>query len=97
MKFQQQPLNNLTYETSELKLAALLLSEIPNCSIDIYEQGNSIRKTIKILYPAEYKNIVYKLEKNFINKEALTNIYSYNRALNMIRDRLRGKNENRNS
>lgn len=90
MTIQNHALNNLEYETSELKLAALLISEIPNCSIEVYAEGNSIRKTIKILYPIEYKNIVYKLEKDFINKEALTNIYSYNRALNQIRDRLRG-------
>ncbi|MDP8261909.1 MAG: hypothetical protein P9M13_01230 [Candidatus Ancaeobacter aquaticus] len=89
----QLRLQNHTYETTELKLAALILSEIPDCSCEIFAQGNSIRKTIKIGYPTEYKNDVIKLEKDFINKEAITNIYSYNKALNLIRDRLRGDND----
>lgn len=79
------------YETMELKLAALILSELPNnCSLEVYEQGNSIRKVIKIIYPSSHKQLVSRLERNFINKEAITNIYSYNKALNLIRDRLRG-------
>jgi len=83
--------NSEEYETTELKLAALILSEVPNCLVEIYEQGNSIRKVIKIKYPAGYKEGIAKLERDFINKGASTNIYSYNRALNLIRDRLRGK------
>jgi hypothetical protein len=80
------------YSTTELKLAALLVSEIPDCSIEVYEHANSLRKLIKIEYPSTCKGEVTKLEKAFINKEAITNIYSYNKALNLIRDRLRGKN-----
>ena len=95
MTSQHHTLNNLEYETSELKLAALILSELPNCSIDVYEQENYIRKTIKIKYPAEYKNEVSKLENDFINKRASTNVYSYNKALNLIRDRLRGCGDER--
>lgn len=89
---QGYPINNSEeYETTELKLAALILSEVPNCSVEIYEQGNSIRKVIKIKYPSGHKEGIAKLERDFINKGASTNIYSYNRALNLIRDRLRGK------
>lgn len=89
---QYYPVNNSEeYETTELKLAALILSEVPNCLVEICEQGNSIRKVIKIKYPAEYKKEITKLERDFINKGALANIYSYNKALNLIRDRLRGK------
>lgn len=88
----QNPIENkLQYETFELKLAALLLSEVPHSSFEVYEKENSIRKIIKITYPAGYKNEVAKLERDFINKGASTNIYLYNRSLNLIRDRLRGK------
>jgi len=80
----------LEYETNELKLAALLLSEVPNCSFDVYEQGNSVRKVIKIRYPANYKIQICSIEKDFINKRASANVYLYNKALNQIRDRLRG-------
>jgi len=78
------------YDTSELKLAALILSEVPGCTFEVYEQGNSIRKAIKITYPVGYKDTVSLLEKDYINKMALSNIYKYNKALNLIRDRLKG-------
>lgn len=87
---QRSNINTLEYETSELKLAALLLSEIPSCSFDVYDQGNSIRKIIRITYPAGCKEQVSKIEKDFINKIASTNVYFYNKALNKIRDKLRG-------
>ena len=81
----------LEYSTSELKFAALLLSEIPQCSFDVFEQGNSVRKIIRIKYPAGCKEQVSKIETDFINKIASANVYLYNKALNMIRDRLRGQ------
>jgi len=54
-----------------MKLAALILSEIPNCSVEVYEQENSIRKLISVKYPAAFKNEVGKLEKDFINRDRL--------------------------
>ncbi len=95
MTSQRPTTTMLEYETSELKLAALLLSEIPKCSFDVFEQGNSIRKIIRIKYPADYKEQVSKIEKDFINKMASTNVYLYNKALNQIRDRLRGQENDR--
>ena len=88
MTTQLNPVNS--YSTSELKLAALILSEVPDCTFEVYEQGNSVRKTIKITYLGKYKDVVSLLEKDFINKIASANVYLYNRALNSIRDRLRG-------
>ena len=81
--------DKLEYETTELKLSALILSEVPDCLFEICDQGNSTRKIIKIKYPACYKTQISVLEKDFINKRALTNVYLYNKALNQIRDRLR--------
>jgi len=95
MRLQNLPSENLTYETSELKLAALLLAEIPHSSVNVVDRGNSIRKTIIIACPGQYKEDVSKLERDFINKCALANVYSYNKALNMIRDRLRGRDGSR--
>lgn len=91
MRLQNAPNNSVTYETSELKLAALLLAEIPDTSVDVQEKGNSIRKCIIITHSAQYSQDVQKLEKDYINKEATVGVYAYNRALNTIRDRLRGR------
>lgn|GEM_PF-1270719 len=79
-----------SYETSELKLAALILSELPGCIFEIFEQGNSLRKIIRIKYSQQYEEGIIKLQQDFIDKRALANVYTYNKALNMIRDRLRG-------
>jgi hypothetical protein len=73
------------------KLAALLLSEIPDSSFEVHEQdGNYIKKIIKINYAARHKLDVFKVVTDFINKKALANLYYYNKSLNRIRDRLRG-------
>ena len=94
MTSKHQSTKNLIYECLELKLSSLLLSSIPYSSFDVYEQGNSIRKTIRIIYPAEYEDEVSRLEKEFINKQAMVNCYAYNKSMNLIRDRLRGENGN---
>jgi hypothetical protein len=94
IRLQNSTNNSLIYETSELKLAALLLAEIPDSSVDVHDRGNSIRKSIVVAYPAPYSQDVQKLEKDYINKEAKVSVYAYNRALNLIRDRLRGRDNN---
>jgi hypothetical protein len=85
--------NSLKYQTFELKLAALLLAEIPEATFRVDKNSNSLRKTIVITFPKEYKDTIANLEKDFINKQAVANIYAYNKALNLIRDRLRGCDE----
>lgn len=80
------------YDTTELKLAALLLAEIPESSFEVYPQGNSSdKKIIKISFKSEYKNDVEKLIGDFINKQAIAKVYYYNKALHLIRDRIRLK------
>ena len=77
------------YETTELKFAALVIAEIPDCSLEIITQPNSIRKIICIKYPSSFQPQISILEKDFINKVANANVYLYNKALNEIRDKLR--------
>jgi len=79
-----------TYETTELKLAALLLAEIKDSYADVYKQDKSIRKNIIITFPAMYGSDVEKLAIDYLNRRAMVNVSDYNKALNIIRDRLRG-------
>jgi len=88
-------LNNNTYQTTELKLAALILASIPEATFAIYKQPNVTRQTIEIAYSSDYNDLLSKLERDFINKRATVNVYTYNKALNLIRDRLRESNEQR--
>ena len=83
------------YDTTELKLAALLLAEIPESGFEVYPQGNSSNKqTISISFKSEYKNNLEKLIADFINKQAITHVYDYNKALHLIRDKIRLDNKN---
>jgi hypothetical protein len=87
--------NKLTVCTADLKLSALILSEIPNCTFDVKEQGNSLLKTITISFPETYEQDVMLLKEDFLNKRALANVYLYNRSLNMLRDRLKDERMDR--
>jgi lipoate synthase len=82
---------NLTFSTADLKLAALILSEIPNCTFDVKEQGNSALKTILISLPAIYEQNLTAVQEDYTLKRAKINLFLYNRSLNVLRDRL--KNE----
>ena len=52
------------YLTSELKLAALIMAEVPDCSFDVSEQENSVRKVIRIKYLPAYRIQVGQIEKD---------------------------------
>jgi len=77
------------YETTELKLGALLLSEIPNSNFEINSQGNSFKKTIQIAYSDQYAEEMNKLIREFIERRARVDVYKYNHALNILRDKLK--------
>ena len=77
-----------SYETIELKLAALLLAEIVDSSFETALAGNSLKKKIKIIYPACYENDVREITAQFINRQARVDVYRYNQSLNRLRDAL---------
>lgn len=80
-----------TYETTELKLAALILSEIPDSNFIIHSQGNSIKKIIQITYSSQYKEEVNELIREFIERRARVDVYKYNHTLNILRDKLKDR------
>ncbi|PIY82962.1 MAG: hypothetical protein COY78_03965 [Candidatus Omnitrophica bacterium CG_4_10_14_0_8_um_filter_44_12] len=80
---------NKSYETTELKLAALLLSEIPGSTFEVYAQGNSIKKAIKVTYLTEHEQEVNRVIRDFIERQARVDVYKYNHNLNSLRDRLK--------
>jgi len=90
--------NKSFYETAELKLAALILSEIPESTFTVSAKDTLLRKTIIIDFPAVHEQDVALLREDFLNKRALVNLYLYNRSLNQLRDVLMkdGRRENEN-
>ncbi len=81
--------NITSYETIEIKLAALLLAEIPDSTFKIESQFNSIRKKIFIFFQKEYSNDVHKLLDDFINRRARVDVFLYNKSLNFLRDKIK--------
>lgn len=80
---------NKSYETTEMKLVAVLISEIPECALEVYLQGNSIKKTIRVTYPAKSDPEVNQIIREYIERHARVDVYKYNMALNLIRDKIR--------
>ncbi len=78
-----------SYETIEIKLAALLLAEIPDSTFKIEPQSNSIRKKILIFFQKEYSDDVHKLLNDFINRRARVDVFLYNKSLNLLRDKIK--------
>ena len=78
-----------TYETSELKLAALLLAEIPESVFEVHSQPNSSKKLIQITYPKKREEELQLLISEYIERRARVDLYRFNRVLNPLRDALK--------
>ena len=81
--------NRSSYSTLDLKLAALLLAELPDSVADVSSNGNSYKKLIRITFPEECQGDLNVIISDYINREARANVSRYNRGLNTIRDKLK--------
>jgi len=86
----------MIYRTTDIKLGAVLLCEIPNVRF-LRVSGDIInsKKVIEIEYPYEYEGALKKIVEDYTRKIQVANVYRYNRALCLIRDALRGENGHR--
>lgn len=90
MEQKRQPKTKI-FESTDLKLSALLLSEIPGSHFEILLQSGYSKKTIKINYPETSQTDVDRLISEYINRTARVSVSNYNRNLNTIRDHLKGR------
>lgn len=80
----------MIYETTDIKLAAVILCEIPGATlmgIDPLRLINS-KKVLKIEYPSSCETSLNKLVDNYSRKAQLVNLYKYNKYLHLIRDEI---------
>lgn len=80
----------MIYETTDIKLGAVILCEIPEAyfvGVDEERVINS-KKVIKISYPEQYEEEVKKLNEDYSKKIQVVNVYHYNKSLCLIRDNL---------
>jgi len=81
--------NRTSYSTLDLKLASLLLAELPDSLAEVSSNGNSNRKMIHITFPEKYQADVNKMISDYINKEARVDVFRFNKSLNVIRDKIK--------
>ena len=77
------------FKTKDIKLAALLLANIPSASFYIEAGSVNPKKIIAISFPESFQTTVDDLLTKFINCESTVNLYEYNLKLNLIRDQLK--------
>lgn len=79
------------HESRHLKLSALLYAEVPNATFKVVTDDTfPDRKIMRIIFGEEHIRLVSRLVKDFSECTAVGNIYKYNKALNELRDSLRG-------
>ena len=86
----------MTYQTTDIKLGAAILCEVPGTSfigVDMDRLVNS-KRVIKIGCTDQYTEELKKVVNDYTKKVQRVNVYKYNRALCLIRDALRGNIEN---
>ena len=86
----------MTYHTTDIKLGAAILCEVPGTSfigVDMDRFINS-KRVIEIGYTDQYAEELNNVINDYTKKAQRVNVYRYNRALCLIRDALRGNIEN---
>lgn len=79
------------HESKHLKLSALLYAEVPNATFKVVTDVDfADRKIMRIIFEESHVRLVSRLIKEFSECTAVGNIYKYNKALNELRDALRG-------
>jgi len=79
------------FDTTDLKLSALILSEISGSTFDICSTQNHFKKMIKVFYPPSSKDNLDLLIADYINRMARVDVFKYNRNLNSVRDQIKEK------
>ena len=78
------------FETTSIHLAAAVLTSVSNSRLARITPDPVIdgKRVISIQYPASQQGTVQKLIEDFHARRLTVPLYSFNRALNLLRDRL---------
>jgi len=77
------------YSTTNITLAAFLLSSLPASTFTVENQKNSFQKIIKLFYSETQQELIRTLVNDYLNKKAKVDLYSYGRKLNLLRDAIK--------
>lgn len=79
------------YETTQMNLAALLLTKISLARFTTRMQEEDDRLCFVITYPEDAESDLMGCVSDFLECTATANIYQFNKKLNQLRDHLPGK------
>ena len=79
------------FETTSLPLAASLLVHVPDATVLSVSDEPSVdgKRLIAIGYPTDQAQEAQSLVQQFHARTLIVPLYTYNRALNVLRDRLK--------
>ena len=85
------------FETVNINLAAVLLSEIPGSQLLKIDPKPTVdgKRLLTVGYPASQEEVARRVITRFLNRELSVNLYAFNRWLNRIRDALHGREDTR--
>ena len=78
------------FETTSIHLAAALLTVIPDAQLSHIAPDPSIdgKRLIAVRCPVNQQTSVQRLAEDFYARRLTVPLYAFNRALNLLRDRL---------
>ena len=77
------------FNSSDIKVCALLLSKIPNSTFQVQSKSNFDKKIIGISFPCEQQDNANQVVSEFLDKRAKIDLFQYNRHLNCLRDEIK--------
>lgn len=76
----------MRYETTDIKLGAVILSEIPDAYFVGLNGISGHKRVMKIEYPTEHEEALRRAAQDYERKSVVINLYRYNKALSTLRD-----------
>ena len=78
------------FETTSIHLAAAILVQVPYAALARIFPTPSVdgKRLIVLTYPASQTEVIRKVVEDFHGRRLVVPLYLFNRALNLLRDRL---------
>lgn len=82
--------SELFLNTSDLKLASLILAHVRSSRFEILPPVDSEYSIIKVIYSGSEEAQVKKLCSDYLERRAVVNLWAFNRKLKQLRDQVKG-------
>jgi len=77
------------FNSTDIKICALLLSKIQNSTFQVQSKSNFDKKIIRISFSCKQQDNANQVVSEFLDKKAKIDLFQYNRNLNCLRDEIK--------